>query len=277
MLSREDNEFLTRSGPGTPMGDLLRRFWLPALLSEELPERDGAQKKIKILGEDLIVFRDGTGQIGLLQMRCTHRGTSLEFGVVAERGIRCCYHGWVYDVDGTILETPGEPASSTLKDRLCQGAYPVHEYGGLIFAYMGPPAKKPAFPLYDTFELPGFVLMPAGKFSLPCNWLQIKDNSMSGGRPSQTADEQKNESGTEKCIALVYQGEDAVQKIREVLGPTDPSKAPPGSIRKEFGQTIMINAAHASDSIENAQREMKIVQVEENNLKPLIEDFYRSK
>ncbi len=100
---------------------------------------------------------------------------------------------------------------------------------------------------------------------------------MSGGRPSETADEQKNESGTEKCIALVYQGEDAVQKIREVLGPTDPSKAPPGSIRKEFGQTIMINAAHASDSIENARREMKIVRVEENNLKPLIEDFYRSK
>jgi nucleoside diphosphate kinase len=100
---------------------------------------------------------------------------------------------------------------------------------------------------------------------------------MSGGRPSRTADEQKHEPGTEKCIAIVYQGEDAVQKIREVLGPTDPSKAPPGSIRKEFGQTIMINAAHASDSIENAQREMKIVQVEENNLKPLIENFYRQK
>jgi len=88
-------------------------------------------------------------------------------------------------------------------------------------------------------------------------------------------EEEKNESGTEKCIAIVYQGGDAVQKIREVLGPTDPSKAPPGSIRKEFGQTIMINAAHASDSIENARREMKIIQVEENNLKPLIENFYR--
>ena len=97
---------------------------------------------------------------------------------------------------------------------------------------------------------------------------------MSGGRPSETADGKKDEPGTEKCIAIVYQGEDAVQKIREVLGPTDPSKAPPGSIRKEFGQTIMINAAHASDSIENARREMKIVQVEENNLKPLIENFY---
>jgi nucleoside diphosphate kinase len=97
---------------------------------------------------------------------------------------------------------------------------------------------------------------------------------MSGGRPSATADDQRLLPGTEKCIAIVYQGEDAVRKIRDVLGPTDPSKAPPGSIRKEFGQTIMVNAAHASDSAENAKREMEIVQVKENNLKPLIENFY---
>ena len=97
---------------------------------------------------------------------------------------------------------------------------------------------------------------------------------MSGGRPSETSDEERHEPGTEKCIAIVYQGEDAVRKIRDVLGPTDPSKAPPGSIRKEFGQTIMINAAHASDSAENAKREMGIVQVRENNFKPLIENFY---
>ena len=97
---------------------------------------------------------------------------------------------------------------------------------------------------------------------------------MAGGRPSATSGEQRNASGSEKCIAIVYQGEDAVRKIREVLGPTDPSKAPPGSIRKEFGQSIMVNAAHASDSAENAKREMGIVQVEENNFKPLIESFY---
>jgi hypothetical protein len=116
--------------------------------------------------------------VGLLQRHCTHRGTSLEFGLISERGIRCCYHGWVFDVDGRILETPGEPPSSTLRERLCQGAYPTHELAGLVFAYMGPPDRRPAFPLYDTFELPGFTLEPAGKFMLPCNWLQIKDNSM---------------------------------------------------------------------------------------------------
>src|SRR5438046_8687655 len=98
---------------------------------------------------------------------------------------------------------------------------------------------------------------------------------MSGGRPSQIASAQKGEPGTEKCIAIVYQGENAVQKIREVLGPTDPSKAPPGSIRKEFGQTIMINAEHAADYIENAQREMKIEQADENNFKTLSEELYR--
>src|SRR2546421_9168132 len=97
---------------------------------------------------------------------------------------------------------------------------------------------------------------------------------MSGGRPSATPDDQRHTPGTEKCIAIVYQGEDAVRKIRDVLGPTDPAKAPPGSIRKEFGQTIMINSAHASDSAENAKREMAIVQVDENNFKPLIESFY---
>lgn len=99
---------------------------------------------------------------------------------------------------------------------------------------------------------------------------------MSGGRPSGTSGERRNAPGSEKCIAIVYQGENAVRKIREVLGPTDPSKAPPGSIRKEFGQSIMVNAAHASDSAENAQREMAIIRVDENNFKPLIESFYRS-
>ena len=98
---------------------------------------------------------------------------------------------------------------------------------------------------------------------------------MAGGRPSDTLPEKRDLPGTEKCIAIVYQGEDAVRKVRDVLGPTDPAKAPPGSIRKEFGQTIMINAAHASDSVENAKREMGIVRVDENNLKPLIENFYR--
>ncbi|HXJ77535.1 MAG TPA: aromatic ring-hydroxylating dioxygenase subunit alpha [Candidatus Methylomirabilis sp.] len=166
---------LTRVGPGTPCGEYLRRFWQPVAFARDLGD---VPLRIKIMGEDLVVFRDKAGRVGVLQLHCTHRGTSLEYGLISERGIRCCYHGWVFDVDGRILETPGEPASSTLKNRLCQGAYPVREFGGLVFAYMGPPPEVPAFPLYDTFDLPGYTLMPAAKFQLPCNWLQVKDNSM---------------------------------------------------------------------------------------------------
>jgi phenylpropionate dioxygenase-like ring-hydroxylating dioxygenase large terminal subunit len=182
-LSREvpaPDEELTRVGPGTPCGEYLRRFWQPVAFAREL---GAVPLAIRIMGEELVVFRDLRQRVGLLQRHCTHRGTSLEFGLISERGIRCCYHGWVFDVDGRILETPGEPPSSTLRDRLCQGAYPTHELAGLVFAYMGPPDRRPAFPLYDTFELPGFTLEPAGKFMLPCNWLQIKDNSMDPSTP----------------------------------------------------------------------------------------------
>jgi nitrite reductase/ring-hydroxylating ferredoxin subunit len=166
---------LTRVGPGTPCGEYLRRFWQPVAFARDLGD---VPLRLRIMGEDLVAFRDGSGRAGLLQLHCAHRGTSLEYGLIGERGVRCCYHGWVFDVDGRILETPGEPASSTLKDRLCQGAYPTHEFAGLVFAYMGPPPERPAFPRYDTFDLPGYALMPAAKFALPCNWLQIKDNSM---------------------------------------------------------------------------------------------------
>src|SRR5262249_59410968 len=157
---------LTRVGPRTPCGEYLRRFWQPVAFARDL---GAVPLRIRIMGEDLVVFRDGAGRVGLLQLHCTHRGTSLEFGMIAERGIRCCYHGWRFDVDGRILETPGEPASSTLKLRLCQGAYPTREFAGLIFAYMGPPDRMPAFPIYDTFDLPGLVLAPARKLMLPCN------------------------------------------------------------------------------------------------------------
>jgi len=140
-----EDEELTRVGPGTPCGEYLRRFWQPVILTQELGE---LPRRVRILGEDLVAFRDRSGAIGLLELHCPHRGTSLEFGLVGDNGIRCCYHGWLFGVDGTILETPGEPADSTLKDRLCHGAYPVHEHAGLVFAYMGPPDRQHAFRQY---------------------------------------------------------------------------------------------------------------------------------
>ncbi len=166
---------LTRVGPGTPCGEYLRRFWQPVAFVRDLA---ATPLRAQILGEDLVVFRDRGGRFGALHLHCAHRGTSLEFGIPVERGIRCCYHGWVYDVDGRCLETPGEPPGSRLKERVWQGAYPTLEFAGLVFAFLGPPDRRPAFPIYDSYDVPGYRLMPAAKFVLPCNWLQVKDNSM---------------------------------------------------------------------------------------------------
>src|SRR6201993_4579468 len=169
------DEELAQVGPGTPCGEYLRRFWQPVIQSSELDE---LPQRLRILGEDLVAFRDKSGVAGLLELHCPHRGTSLEFGLVNQHGIRCCYHGWLFDVDGTILETPGEPADSTLKDRLFHGAYPVHEYQGLVFAYMGPLDAQPDFPILDTYDLPGYHMAARQGTVWPCNWLQVKDNSM---------------------------------------------------------------------------------------------------
>jgi phenylpropionate dioxygenase-like ring-hydroxylating dioxygenase large terminal subunit len=173
-IPMEDTE-LTHVGPGTPCGEYFRRHWQPICFGDELRE---LPLRVKILGEDLVVFRDLSGAVGLLELHCPHRGTSLEFGLVGAKGIRCCYHGWLFDVDGTILETPGEPADSTLKDRLFHGAYPTHEYNGIVFAYMGPPDQQPPFPTYDSFTRPGYRLIPGRKYFYPCNWLQIMENAM---------------------------------------------------------------------------------------------------
>ena len=170
----EDAE-LTHVGPGTPCGEYMRRFWQPVCFSDDL--RD-LPHRVKILGEELVGFRDLSGTVGLLELHCSHRGTSLEFGLVGEKGIRCCYHGWLFAADGTILETPGEPAENTLKDRLFHGAYPIHEDHGIVFAYLGPPDQQPPFPVYDSFVRPGYRLIPGRKYFYPCNWLQILENTM---------------------------------------------------------------------------------------------------
>jgi nitrite reductase/ring-hydroxylating ferredoxin subunit len=176
----EDAE-LTHVGPGTPGGEYLRRFWQPVCFADDLKD---LPLRVKILGEDLVAFRDKSGAVGLLELHCPHRGTSLEFGLIGDQGIRCCYHGWLFGADGKILETPGEPADSTLRDRLHHGAYPIHEYGGVVFAYMGPPEQRPALPVYDSFVRPGWRMIPGRKYFYPCNWVQIIENTMD---PAHTA------------------------------------------------------------------------------------------
>ncbi len=170
----EDVEF-SRVGPGTPCGEYLRRFWQPICFSDELKD---LPHRVKVLGEELVVFRDLSGAAGLLELHCPHRGASLEFGLIDAKGIRCCYHGWQFAADGTILEMPGEPAHSTLKDRFYHGAYPIQEHGGIVFAYMGPPDRQPPFPVYDSFVRAGHRVIPGQKYFYPCNWLQIMENVM---------------------------------------------------------------------------------------------------
>lgn len=175
MLSKEENELLTRVGPGTPAGEMLRRYWWPVGFTEHVKEK-GRPVRTRLLGEDLVLFRDGNGRLGLLGLHCSHRGTSLEFGRVDDRGIRCCYHGWLYDVSGRCLEQPAEPEGSTFKDRVQHPAYQAQEIGGFIFAYIGP-EPAPLLPNYDLFlREDGEREVGAGHDY--CNWLQRAENSV---------------------------------------------------------------------------------------------------
>ena len=169
----EDSE-LTHVERGSAGGEYLRHFWQPIALSSELSE---LPLRVRLFGEDLVLFRTRDGEVGLLELHCSHRGASLEYGIVENDGIRCCYHSWLFAPDGKIMETPGEPPNSTLKDRLYHGAYPACEYKGLVFAYMGNPAEIPELPKLDTFDIPGDRLVPY-YVTYPCNWLQVQENVM---------------------------------------------------------------------------------------------------
>ena len=169
------NALLTETGPGTACGEYLRRYWHPFYIADEVGDRP---RLIRLLGEELVVFRDGSGRYGLVHKKCPHRRASLEYGRCQQRGISCCYHGWVFDVDGTILDIPGEPEGSEAVARTCSelrlGAYPVREFRGLLFAYLGPPDKMPAFPDYDAYHVPGITMSPY-KVHFRCNWIQVLD------------------------------------------------------------------------------------------------------
>ncbi len=175
MLTREQNELLTRTGPGTPAGDLLRRYWQPVALSEELPP-GGAPLPVRILGEDLVLFRDETGQPGLLGLHCPHRGADLSYGRLEDGGLRCLYHGWLFDRTGRCLEQPGEPAGSTFYQRIRHTAYPCLEAAGLVFAYLGP-GEPPLLPAYEPFLVPDeqrFV----NRVYQECNYLQANEGNI---------------------------------------------------------------------------------------------------
>src|SRR4029079_10266428 len=149
MLPKDDNEILCRVGPGTPMGNLLRQYWFPAMPSFELPSPDCPPIKVRLLGEDLVAFRDTSGRVGLVVNASPHRVASLSFGRNEEDGLRCVYHGWKFDVAGTCVDMPSEPAESNFKNKVRITAYAAEESAGLIWIYMGPPEKNPPLPQYE--------------------------------------------------------------------------------------------------------------------------------
>ncbi len=177
MMSQADNEFLTRSGPGTPMGALLRRFWMPALLTEELPERDGPPKRIKILGEDLLAFRDSNGRVGIVEPRCPHRGAELYFGRNEQCGLRCVYHGWKFDVDGNCVDLPTSPPESGYKDKIRLLSYPVREWADMVWVYMGPREHMPELPQLEMGLLPAASRFVTKKWQ-DCNWVQSLEGAI---------------------------------------------------------------------------------------------------
>src|SRR5687768_9986244 len=177
MLTAEENALLTRTGPGTPMGELMRRYWLPVLLSVELPEPDGDPQQVRLLGEELVAFRDTRGRVGLMAEYCPHRGASLAYGRNEECGLRCIYHGWKLDVDGNVLDTPAEPPESTFKDRVKHVAYPTHEANGVVWAYMGPRERMPAFREWEWMQAAPEQL-GVTKIYQDCNYLQGVEGSI---------------------------------------------------------------------------------------------------
>jgi phthalate 4,5-dioxygenase oxygenase subunit len=175
MITYEENVLLTKTNPGNPAGELLRRYWQPVALAEELPV-GGAPLAVKILGEDLALFRDDQRRIGLLGIHCSHRGTDLSYGRIEDGGLRCLYHGWLYDIHGRCLEQPGEPGGGANRDAIHHLAYPCREHGGIIFTYMGP-GQPPLLPNYE------FLNQPPGhccvyKVYHECNYLQANEGNI---------------------------------------------------------------------------------------------------
>jgi phenylpropionate dioxygenase-like ring-hydroxylating dioxygenase large terminal subunit len=174
MLSKEDNELVTNTNPGTPMGELFRRFWLPVALSEELPGPDCVPLRVRVLGENLVAIRDSNGRPGVFDAFCPHRGAPLFFGRNEEAGLRCVYHGWKFDVDGNCVDLPNAVEGATFKDKVKIKCYPSVEAGDLIWAYMGPAEKKPPFPEFEWTKLPK-THRYVTKFVENCNYLQAME------------------------------------------------------------------------------------------------------
>src|SRR4051812_14596988 len=216
MLTREQNELVTRTGSETPLGAVMRRYWVPVALSAELAEPDGPPVRLQVLGERLIAFRDSTGRLGLLDELCAHRCASLFLGRNEENGLRCVYHGWKYDVTGQCVEQPTEPPESTFRQRIRLTAYPTLEMGDVVWAYLGPRDQQPPPPRFEWTLVPG-THRAISRTWQECNWLQALEGGIDSIHASflhRALDPTTTRPGTKGRIA---QWTD----LREDVYPTD--------------------------------------------------------
>lgn len=183
MLTTEENEGLCRVEGDAPMGQLMRRHWIPALLSEEVRDVDGAPVAVRLLGEDLVAWRDSHGKVGLMDRYCPHRRASLQFGRNEDGGLRCLYHGWKVNVSGQVIDMPSEPAASCLAQKVQQKTYPTHEHGGLVWAYMGPLESMGAF-APPPFAPSADTRVSIAKIIIDCNWAQILEGAIDSAHSS---------------------------------------------------------------------------------------------
>jgi phthalate 4,5-dioxygenase oxygenase subunit len=183
MLKKEQNDLLTQTGPGTPMGNLFRRYWLPALLAEELAEPDCAPVRLQLLSERMLAFRDTQGRLGVIDEFCAHRGVSLWFGRNEEGGIRCPYHGWKYDVNGQCVEVPSEPSESGYCNKIKLKSYSLVERGGVIWIYMGPTELQPPLPEWEFATVPTSQSFTTKRIQ-ECNWLQALEGGIDSSHVS---------------------------------------------------------------------------------------------
>ncbi|MBV8085035.1 MAG: Rieske 2Fe-2S domain-containing protein [Chloroflexi bacterium] len=177
MLSSEENDVLTQVGPGTPMGNLLRQYWMPCMLSSEV-DPDGEPRRVLLLGEQLVGFRDTEGHVGLIQNHCPHRGASLFFGRNEEGGLRCVYHGWKFDVSGQCLDMPNEPSESNFRTKVKARAYPCVERGGIVWTYLGPRSTPPPLPDLESNMPPASQEVTPAASTMDCNWVQCIENNL---------------------------------------------------------------------------------------------------
>ena len=219
MVDAQENQLLTEVGAGTAGGELLRRYWQPAALSEEL-DKDRPVVAVRLLGEDLVLFRDELGELGLLDRMCAHRGADLTYGRLENGGLRCPFHGWLYDTGGTCLETPAEPIGSTLCSRVRQGNYPVIERNGIVWAWLGQ-AEPPKLPGFDAMVAPPEQVF-AFKGMWDCNWLQAQEVGIDPSHASflhRFLEDEDETYGLQFRATIADTGVPATKLLREAASP----------------------------------------------------------